>query len=85
MHGVVGFVCLQVAMGIGTLIYLVPLPLASAHQAGSLALLTSVVVLGSRVWVPRRASRLVAEHLKRLAHIRKVPVTVRKELIRRIM
>jgi len=66
MHGVVGFVCLQVALGISTLIYLVPLPLASAHQAGSLALLTSVVVLGSRVWVPRRASRLVAEHLKRV-------------------
>ncbi len=65
MHGVVGFVWLQVVLGISTLIYLVPLPLASAHQAGSLALLTSVIVLGSRVWVPRQASRLVAEHLKR--------------------
>ena len=65
LHGVVGFVCLQVILGISTLIYLVPLPLASAHQAGSLALLTWVVVLGSRVWVPRRASRLVAGHLKR--------------------
>ncbi|KAI9876222.1 MAG: Cytochrome c oxidase assembly protein cox15 [Pleopsidium flavum] len=64
MHGVVGFVCLQVALGISTLIYLVPLPLASAHQAGSLALLTWVVVLGSRIWVPRRASRLLAQHLQ---------------------
>ncbi|MCJ1362691.1 Cytochrome c oxidase assembly protein cox15 [Acarospora aff. strigata] len=63
VHGIVGFVWLQVILGISTLIYLVPLPLASAHQAGSLALLTSVVVLGSRVWVPRHASRLVAKHL----------------------
>lgn len=63
MHGVVGFVCLQVALGISTLIYLVPLPLASAHQAGSLALLTSVVILGGRVWVPGRVSKLVARQL----------------------
>ena len=63
LHGVVGFVCLQVALGISTLIYLVPLPLASAHQAGSLALLSSVIVLGSRTWIPKRASRLVAQRL----------------------
>ena len=63
VHGVVGFVFLQVALGISTLIYLVPLPLASAHQAGSLALLSWVLVLGSRTWVPRRASRLVAQKL----------------------
>jgi cytochrome c oxidase assembly protein subunit 15 len=63
MHGVVGFVCLQVILGISTLIYLVPLPLASAHQAGSLALLSSVIVLGSRTWIPRRASRLLAQRL----------------------
>ncbi len=63
MHGVVGFVFLQVALGISTLIYLVPVPLASAHQAGSLALLSWVLVLGSRTWVPRRASRLVAQKL----------------------
>ncbi len=63
MHGVVGFVFLQVALGISTLIYLVPLPLASAHQAGSLALLSWVLVLGSRTWIPRRASRLVAQKL----------------------
>ena len=63
VHGVVGFVFLQVTLGISTLIYLVPLPLASAHQAGSLALLTMVVILGGRVWVPTRASRLVARKL----------------------
>lgn len=36
----VGVVALQVTLGITTLIYLVPIPLASAHQAGSLALLS---------------------------------------------
>ncbi|KAL9005424.1 MAG: hypothetical protein Q9188_001818 [Gyalolechia gomerana] len=63
MHGVVGFVGLQVALGISTLLYLVPLPLASAHQAGSLALLSSVIILGGRTWVPRRAARLVQQQL----------------------
>ena len=63
MHGVVGFVFLQVALGISTLIYLVPLPLASAHQAGSLALLSSVLILGSRVWAPGRLPRLVMNKL----------------------
>ena len=63
MHGVVGFVFLQVALGISTLIYLVPVPLASAHQAGSLALLSWVLVLGSRTWIPRRASKVVAQKL----------------------
>ena len=62
MHGVVGFVCLQVALGISTLLYLVPLPLASAHQAGSLALLSSVLILGSRTWIPKRASALVSKN-----------------------
>ena len=63
VHGVVGFVCLQVVLGISTLLYLVPMPLASAHQAGSLALLTSVLVLGSRSWVPRRAAMIIAQRL----------------------
>ncbi|KAL8948933.1 MAG: hypothetical protein Q9222_004920 [Ikaeria aurantiellina] len=65
MHGVVGFVGLQVTLGISTLLYLVPLPLASAHQAGSLALLSSVVILGGRTWVPGRAARLVTQRLGR--------------------
>lgn len=69
MHGVVGFVFLQVTLGISTLIYLVPLPLASAHQAGSLALLSSVIILGSRTWVPRRASRLVQQKLNQLRKV----------------
>jgi cytochrome c oxidase assembly protein subunit 15 len=60
MLGVVHLVFLQVTLGISTLIYLVPTPLAAAHQAGSLALLAGVLVLGSRTWVPARMARLVA-------------------------
>ncbi|EDN09912.1 cytochrome c oxidase assembly protein [Histoplasma capsulatum] len=59
MHGVVGFTFLQVSLGITTLMYLVPTHLASAHQAGSLFLLTWVLVLGSRIWHPSRTARLL--------------------------
>jgi cytochrome c oxidase assembly protein subunit 15 len=51
--GVVHLAWVQVVLGISTLLYLVPTPLAAAHQAGSLALLTGVMVLGSRLRVPR--------------------------------
>ena len=62
VHGVVSFAWLQVILGISTLIYLVPLPLASAHQAGSLALLSYVLVLGNRTWLPnQRISQLLAQ------------------------
>ncbi|KAJ6049614.1 hypothetical protein N7499_011799 [Penicillium canescens] len=59
VHGVFAFACCQVGLGISTLLYLVPTPLASAHQAGSLFLLTWVIVLGSRVWHPSRTAKLV--------------------------
>jgi cytochrome c oxidase assembly protein subunit 15 len=59
MLGVVHLVLLQATLGISTLIYLVPTPLAAAHQAGSLALLTGVMVLGNRVWFNRAAVKLV--------------------------
>lgn len=36
---------IQVILGISTLLYLVPVPLAAAHQAGSVALLTAMVHL----------------------------------------
>lgn len=64
MLGVVHLVFLQVVLGISTLIYLVPVPLAAAHQAGSLALLTGTLVLGSRVWVPKRSMKLLQSKLK---------------------
>lgn len=59
MHGVVGFAALQVSLGIGTLLYLVPTHLASAHQTGALFLLTWIFVLGGRVWHPSRTARLL--------------------------
>ncbi len=58
VRGVVHLVGLQVILGISTLIYLVPIPLAAAHQAGALALLTGAVVLRSRLWIPPRALAL---------------------------
>ncbi|KAJ8662623.1 hypothetical protein O0I10_001585 [Lichtheimia ornata] len=41
MNTMMGAVVLQVTLGISTLIYMVPIELAAAHQAGALALLTS--------------------------------------------
>ena len=58
MQSVMGFAVLQVALGISTLIYLVPTHLAATHQAGSLALLTAVLVLVGRLRAPA-LSRLV--------------------------
>ena len=66
VRGVVGLVWMQVALGITTLLYLVPVPIASAHQAGALALLTGTFVLGSRVWIPKRTARLVAQRMARM-------------------
>jgi cytochrome c oxidase assembly protein subunit 15 len=52
---------LQVVLGISTLIYLVPTWLGAAHQAGALALLTTAVVLGSRLRVPPRTVKLIKD------------------------
>jgi len=54
VQGMIHLVSLQVTLGISTLIYMVPTWLASAHQAGALALLTGAIVLYSRVTMPRR-------------------------------
>ncbi|EKV16319.1 Cytochrome c oxidase assembly protein cox15 [Penicillium digitatum] len=64
VHGVFGFACCQVGLGITTLLYLVPTPLASAHQAGSLFLLTWVMILGSRIWHPSRTAKLLQMAVK---------------------
>ena len=64
MLGVVHLVLLQATLGISTLIYLVPTPLAAAHQAGALALLTGVVVLRSRTFVPKRTLKFVEHNVK---------------------
>lgn len=54
----------QVALGISTLIYMVPTWLAAAHQATALALFTSALVLGSRLHVPKRTVTLVRRAVK---------------------
>lgn len=65
--GVLHLAILQVALGIGTLVYIVPTHLAATHQAGSLALLTGTIVLGSRVWVPRYAARVAQRRIEMAA------------------
>ncbi|KAL5641156.1 hypothetical protein ACGC1H_001592 [Rhizoctonia solani] len=52
-----GLVNLQAALGITTLLYLVPVPLAASHQAGSVALLTAIVALATSLRKPGRAAR----------------------------
>lgn len=49
--------CLQVSLGISTLVYLVPVPLAAAHQAGSLILLTLAVAAGASLRMPGKAAQ----------------------------
>ena len=44
----------QAGLGLATLLYLVPKTLASAHQAGALALLSAGTVAASGVWMPGR-------------------------------
>ncbi len=44
LHAVFFFACVQVALGISTLLTVVWLPLAVAHQAGALCLLTAALV-----------------------------------------
>ena len=67
MMGVLHFALMQVGLGIATLLYLVPVPLASAHQACSMGLLSMTLVLGSRLWVPKRSLRLVTSKLSQVA------------------
>lgn len=57
------FVTLQAALGISTLIYVVPTELAALHQAGSLALLTSVLILASRIRLPRTTIKYLVSAL----------------------
>jgi cytochrome c oxidase assembly protein subunit 15 len=44
-NALLGVVALQVTLGITTLLYFVPVPLAAAHQSGSLLLLSTALWL----------------------------------------
>ncbi|MFZ0693290.1 MAG: COX15/CtaA family protein, partial [Alphaproteobacteria bacterium] len=47
------FVVIQVGLGISTLLLVVPMPLAAAHQAGALALYTAGLWVTNRLWAQR--------------------------------
>lgn len=49
---------LQVLLGISTLLYLVPVPLAAAHQAGSIMLLSAMMHILVTLRRPGLAARL---------------------------
>jgi cytochrome c oxidase assembly protein subunit 15 len=53
VNGLLHLTLAQVALGISTLIYMVPLSLAALHQAGALAVLTGSLVLGHRLRIPK--------------------------------
>ena len=48
----------QVLLGLATLLYLVPVPVAASHQAGSVALLTTMISLLVALRRPTRAAQL---------------------------
>lgn len=64
LSATLGLVWVQATLGICTLLYLVPTSLAAAHQAGSLALLTGMIVLGSRIRAPARLTKLVQGRMR---------------------
>ena len=45
LHGLLAMLVVQVGLGIATLIYIVPVPLGAAHQAGALLLFTFAIAV----------------------------------------
>ncbi|KAL7938454.1 cytochrome oxidase assembly domain-containing protein [Trichoderma chlorosporum] len=64
--GLVHLVTMQAALGISTLIYLVPTHLAATHQAGALAVLTGALVLAHRLHIPKSTVRMIEQRLKQI-------------------
>lgn len=63
VKAMMGLVTLQVGLGITTLLWLVPIPLASAHQAGALAVFTSAIVFASQLRKPRIPMKILINGL----------------------
>lgn len=61
---------IQVALGISTLLYLVPVPLAAAHQAGSVMLLSAMVHILLTMRSPSKAARTWRHFWKQAQHIK---------------
>jgi len=55
-NGLLVMVCLQVAFGISTLVLVVPVPLAAAHQTGAVILLTITLWLLFELRTPERSA-----------------------------
>lgn len=63
VKAMIGLVTLQVGLGITTLLWLVPIPLASAHQAGALAVFTSAIMFASQLRKPRIPMKILINGL----------------------
>lgn len=74
IKGTMHMAILQVALGISTLVYLVPIPLAAAHQAGSLVLLSLCVAAGAAL---RRPSKNAQKYIKMMSQVKPAPHTIR--------
>lgn len=64
--GLLHAVTFQAALGISTLIYLVPIHLAAAHQAGSLVVLSAALILAHRLHVPKATLLLMQKRVLQL-------------------
>jgi len=64
LHAVLAAVALQFSLGVSTLLLVVPIPLAAAHQAGAVLLLTAAIVFRHSLRAPRQppALRRSREH-----------------------
>ena len=54
LHALLAMALVQLSLGISTLLLVVPVPLAAAHQAGAVLLLTAAIVLRHRLRPPAR-------------------------------
>lgn len=63
VKAMMGIVTIQVGLGIATLVYLVPISLASIHQAGALALFTSAIVFAAQLRKPRVPMKILVSGL----------------------
>jgi cytochrome c oxidase assembly protein subunit 15 len=52
LNALLAIALLQLSLGISTLLLVVPIPLAAAHQAGAVLLLTAVIVFRHRLRAP---------------------------------
>jgi len=64
LNDLLGMVFVQATLGILTLIYVVPIPLALAHQTGAQIVFTLAVVFTHHVWAPQVARTTSDLHMK---------------------